>query len=53
MDAVYHLVIEAIPVTVVGAIQPGIWVMKALDDTTDHTRQRIAPPLDSLTVRNR
>ncbi len=53
MDAVFYLAKEGTPVTVVGALQPDNWVMKALGDITDHTRQRIALPSDSLTVRNR
>ncbi len=53
MDAVFHLVKEGTPVTVVGALQPDNWVVKALGNITDHTRQRIALPTDSLTVRNR
>ncbi|MDT3778304.1 L,D-transpeptidase [Nitrospira sp. MA-1] len=53
MDAVFHLAKEGTPVTVVGALQSDNWVMKALGNITDHTRQRIALPTDSLTVRNR
>lgn len=53
MDAVFHLAKEGTPVTVVGALQPDNWVVKALSDITDHTRQRLALPIDSLTVRNR
>ncbi|WP_342349601.1 L,D-transpeptidase [uncultured Nitrospira sp.] len=53
MDAVFHLAKEGTPVTVVGALQPDNWVVKALGDITDHTRQRIVLPTNSLTVRNR
>jgi L,D-peptidoglycan transpeptidase YkuD (ErfK/YbiS/YcfS/YnhG family) len=53
MDAVFHLAKEGTPVTVVGALQPDNWVVKALGDITDHTRQRIALPTDSITVRHR
>lgn len=53
MDAVFHLVEEGTPVTIVGALQPDNWVVKALGDITNHARQRIALPTDSLPIRHR
>jgi L,D-peptidoglycan transpeptidase YkuD (ErfK/YbiS/YcfS/YnhG family) len=53
MDAVFHLAKEGTPVTIVGALQPDNWVVKALGDITAHARQRIALAQDSLTVRHR
>ena len=53
MDAVFHLAEEGTPVTIVGALQPDNWVVKALGDITNHARQRIPLPSDSLTVRYR
>ena len=52
MDVVFHLAKEGTPVTVVGALQSENWVVKALHNINEHTRQRIALPAESGSVRH-